>query len=201
MIVRFGVHFLSLFVPVSQPAPPPPLPPVVIVTTTITRPAPTTTTTTRPAQRSTLDVAQAEVGQSGVYADGGFWCAKFATWVLNAAGYDIRSDGPAQLKQMMPATDSPSPGDLVFINLMADDSGQTSHVAVVESINPDGSVNTVEGNGPSTIHVARGVRLPSEITGYGDVDQLPRQSQPIPYVPFEDPICAIKPWVCPGWEN
>ena len=77
----------------------------------------------------------------------------------------------------------------------------TDHVAILEKVNADGSISTIEGNGPSETHVARSVRQPSEITGFGDVNQLPRQTQPVPYVPFEDPICAVKPWVCEGWEG
>lgn len=164
-------------------------------------PAPTTTTTTAPPPApslpSVLDVAQTMVGTLATdYNVGGdFWCAAFASAVLNAAGYDIHNDSPGQLRQLLAPTDEPAPGVFVFITFNPG-TGQTDHVGVVESVNADGTLVTIEGNGYSRDVVARGVRQPSEVVGYGTVDGLPRQSEPVPYEPFEDPICAVKPWVC-----
>lgn len=139
--------------------------------TTTTLP-PTTTTTTVPI--TVLSVAQAEVGgPASRYTtdDGwpeGFWCAKFASWVLTRAGHPTRQDGPGALQAILAPVDIPLPGDLVFVDLMPQmGTGQTMHVAIVEAVNQDGSVQTIEGNGPDRERVARGVRYPFEITGYG----------------------------------
>lgn len=73
----------------------------------------------------------------------------------------------------MPPTNQPHPGDLVFIELRSEGmepTGQTSHVGVVESINDDGSVNTIEGNFDRE-YVVRNVRYREEITGFGGSTQ------------------------------
>lgn len=124
-----------------------------------------------------------------------FWCAEFVTWVMNAAGYDIRSDSPSELQRLLPPVESPSPGDVVFVSFQPEHGG-THHVGIVESVNPDGSVHTIEGNGPDGQRVARGVRQPFEITGFASLYGVPFSGEPVPFVPFEDPLCEAKPWIC-----
>jgi hypothetical protein len=50
-----------------------------------TAPRQQSATTTTEALRSPLKIAQSQVGKSGPYAEGGFWCAKFASWVAEQA--------------------------------------------------------------------------------------------------------------------
>jgi hypothetical protein len=80
-------------------------------------------TSTTNAPRTPLQVAQAEVGMTGPYAEGGFYCAKFASWVAeqaHVAGF-ISRDGPAALYADAVAdgrfTDKPAVGYMVFIDL------------------------------------------------------------------------------------
>jgi hypothetical protein len=96
------------------------------------------------------------------------WCAYFASWAAAQAGEPLGSDGQgfgsvAQLTawasqngRLLPASATPAPGDLILFG--------DEHVGIVESVNPDGSLTTVEGNYANAVTQVH--RLPSEATGY-----------------------------------
>jgi hypothetical protein len=96
------------------------------------------------------------------------WCASFVSWAAAQAGEPVGANGQgtdsvAQLTdwaasngRLLPASATPAPGDLILFG--------THHVGVVESVNPDGSLTTIEGNYNNA--VSRVHRLPSEATGY-----------------------------------
>ena len=96
------------------------------------------------------------------------WCASFVSWAAAQAGEPVGTNGQgtdsvAQLTdwaasngRLLPASATPAPGDLILFG--------THHVGVVESVNPDGSLTTIEGNYNNA--VSRVHRLPSEATGY-----------------------------------
>lgn len=152
--------------------------------------APTTTGPTAPAGtagQQMLAVAQAEVGQAeqppgsndsprieeyrtatvGSYR-GAPWCAYFVSWAARQAGFPIGDGGngegavegierwAAGTGRLLPAGATPQPGDIILFG--------GRHVGIVESVNPDGSLTTVEGNHASA--VSRVQRSPSEATGY-----------------------------------
>ena len=50
-----------------------------------TAPKQQSTTTTTEAPKTPLKIAQSQVGKTGPYAEGGFWCAKFVSWVAEQA--------------------------------------------------------------------------------------------------------------------
>lgn len=134
-----------------------------------------------------LAVAQAEVGQAesppgsndsprigtyrtateGAYA-GAPWCAYFVSWAAAMAGAPIGEQGQgfgaveqveawgARTGRLLPAGTIPQPGDLMLFG--------GRHIGIVESVNPDGSIMTVEGNHQSA--VSRVQRSPAEATGY-----------------------------------
>jgi hypothetical protein len=121
-----------------------------------------TTTTTVRVPKTPLEVAQAEVGKAGSYADGGFWCAKFISWVAGQAhvgGFE-QSDSPARLyavaKEEGRLTDTPQPGYLVFIDLTGESFANeyVSHVGIVESVDGD-TIRTIEGNADDSGVVTR----------------------------------------------
>lgn len=101
-------------------------------------------------------------------ASGEPWCASFVSWAAAQAGEPLGSTGQgfdsvAQLTdwaasngRLLPASATPAPGDLILFG--------THHVGIVESVNPDGSLTTIEGNYNNA--VSRVHRLPSEATGY-----------------------------------
>jgi CHAP domain len=96
------------------------------------------------------------------------WCAYFASWAAAQAGEPIGPNGQglgsvadiaswaSSNGRLLPASATPAPGDLILFG--------DEHVGIVESVNPDGTLTTVEGNYDNG--VSRVQRLPSEATGY-----------------------------------
>jgi hypothetical protein len=121
----------------------------------VREPSTTTSKTTTVGRKTPLEVAQAEVGKTGPYADGGFWCAKFASFVAEKAEVPQfkGSDSPARLHADAVAdgrfTDTPVIGGLVFIDLFGPGGvghGQVTHVAILESVEGD-ELHIIQGNG------------------------------------------------------
>ncbi|MFN8187067.1 MAG: CHAP domain-containing protein [Gaiellales bacterium] len=139
------------------------------------------------AGRRALALAQAEVGQaedppgandglriaayrtatSGAYA-GAPWCAYFVSWCAAQAGLPLGESGQgfgaveqvqdwaARTGRLLPPTTVPQPGDIILFG--------GRHIGFVESVNPDGSLTTVEGNYRNA--VSRVQRSPAEATGF-----------------------------------
>lgn len=96
------------------------------------------------------------------------WCAYFASWAAAQAGTPLGTSGEGlgsvaqitswaqQTGRYLPAGSAPQPGDLILFG--------DRHVGVVESVDPDGSINTVEGNYENA--VTRVHRMPGEATGF-----------------------------------
>jgi hypothetical protein len=113
------------------------------------------TTTTTEAPKTPLEVALSQLGKTGPYADGGFWCAKFTSWTAEQAkvpGF-ISRDGPSALYADSVAdgrlTQTPAVGDMIFIDLFGPDGighGQVTHVGIVESVTSH-SIVIIQGNG------------------------------------------------------
>jgi hypothetical protein len=109
------------------------------------------TSTTNPLTTA-LRIAQAEVGKTGPYAEGGFFCAKFISWIAEQAKIEgwQSSDSPARLHKL--AMDEgrivaePYPGVMVFIDLTGQNFANQyiSHVGIVESVNGDEFVASKE---------------------------------------------------------
>ncbi|HVU76487.1 MAG TPA: CHAP domain-containing protein [Gaiellaceae bacterium] len=101
-------------------------------------------------------------------APGEPWCAYFASWAAAQAGAPLGASGQglgsvaeitdwaASTGRLLPATTTPQPGDLILFG--------DRHVGLVESVNPDGTLTTVEGNYANA--VSQVTRDPSEATGY-----------------------------------
>jgi hypothetical protein len=101
-------------------------------------------------------------------APGEPWCAYFASWAAGQAGAPLGPNGQglgsvaeitnwaASTGQLLPSTATPQPGDLILFG--------DRHVGLVESVNPDGTLTTVEGNYANA--VSQVTRDPSEATGY-----------------------------------
>ena len=101
---------------------------------------------------------------AGSYA-GAPWCAYFVSWAAAQAGAPIGANGQGLgsvseitdwAKSTGRFTQTPQPGDLILFG--------TEHVGIVESVNPDGTLTTVEGNTSNGVYERR--HLPSEATGY-----------------------------------
>jgi hypothetical protein len=96
------------------------------------------------------------------------WCAYFASWAAAQAGTPLGEEGQGygsvadvtawaqRTGRLLPATATPSPGDLILFG--------DRHIGIVESVNADGSLTTVEGNYSNA--VSRVQRSPAEATGF-----------------------------------
>jgi hypothetical protein len=96
------------------------------------------------------------------------WCAYFASWAALQAGAPVGDNGQGsgsvegiadwagRTGRLMPPGSTPAPGDLVLFG--------GRHVGVVEAVNPDGTLQTVEGNYRNSVQ--RVTRSPLEATGY-----------------------------------
>ncbi len=115
-----------------------------------------------------LAAAQAEVGQAvqppgsndspriGQYRQAtagsgvGPWCAYFTSWAAKEAGAPLGEQGQGfgavaatwdwaqRTGRAIPATQQPAPGDLIIWD--------GKHIGIVESVLPDGRIQTIEGN-------------------------------------------------------
>lgn len=155
-------------------------------------------------------MAQAEVGGPETryttewgFAEG-FWCAKFISWVLAHAGIALREDGPVDFRFAVDKVDVPVPGDLVFIDLIPEQkTGQPTHIGIVEALNTDGSVVTIEGNADASGLVIRRLRTPAEVISFGR-PPAPTSATVIP-APEAGPgsdcmwVEIGKPWLCDDW--
>jgi cell wall-associated NlpC family hydrolase len=98
-------------------------------------------------------------------APGEPWCAYFVSWAAAQAGAPIGDRGQG-LGSVAGITDwasrtgrlvsQPQPGDLILFG--------TRHVGIVQSVNPDGSLTTVEGNASNAVSVEH--HSASEATGF-----------------------------------
>lgn len=78
------------------------------------------------------------------------WCADFVSFVSTRAGRSLNFSYTPSLENHLRSSgrwkgrQNPQPGDIVMFDLNRD--GTTDHTGIVESVNRDGSVNTIEGN-------------------------------------------------------
>jgi CHAP domain len=101
-------------------------------------------------------------------APGEPWCAYFASWAAAQAGAPLGATGQGlgsvaeitdwagSTGRLLPPSATPQAGDLILFG--------DRHVGLVESVNPDGTLTTVEGNYANA--VSRVTRSTSEATGY-----------------------------------
>ncbi len=109
-------------------------------------------------------IARYRSAVEGAYA-GAPWCAYFVSWAAAQAGAPLgdRGQGFGSVAEITDwasrtgrLTMTPQPGDLILFG--------TRHVGIVESVNADGTLTTVEGNASDA--VSRETHSPSEATGF-----------------------------------
>jgi hypothetical protein len=112
-------------------------------------------------------IAEYRSAVSGAYA-GAPWCAYFVSWVAAQAGAPLGDTGEGfgaveeiaawaqRTGRLLPPGEAPSPGDLILFG--------GRHVGIVESVNPDGSLTTIEGNEGDAVR--RVTRSSGEATGF-----------------------------------
>ncbi len=126
--------------------------------------------TTQTASVTTADGPAVATYRTAVQGaeEGQPWCADFVSWAAAQAGKPLGDAGQGlgsvseitswaqRTGRYLPAGTAPQPGDLILFG--------TEHVGLVESVNPDGSLTTIEGNYENA--VTRVHRMPGEATGY-----------------------------------
>ncbi|MDX6522223.1 MAG: hypothetical protein QOF08_2828 [Gaiellales bacterium] len=109
-------------------------------------------------------IAQYRLAVAGAYA-GGPWCGYFVSWAAAQAGAPIGDGGrgegsvagiAAWAQRTGRMTNQPQAGDLILFG--------TRHVGIVESVNADGTLTTIEGNSSDGVH--RRVHDQSEASGF-----------------------------------
>ena len=136
--------------------------PAPVLKKTVATAVPSSTTTTTGAPKTPLEVALKYLGQTGPWAEGGFYCAKAVSYFAEeaqVAGF-VSRDGPSALYADAVTdgrlTQTPDVGDMIFIDLFGPDGvghGQLTHVGIVEDVE-GATVGIVQGNGkpdPSVI--------------------------------------------------
>ena len=104
------------------------------------------------------------------------WCADFVSWVCSLAGGELNDPytpsvvNRLKAKDLWKGLDDPEPGDLVLFDW--DHDRVADHIGLVETVNADGSINTIEGNTNNPITGQEGVwrreRALSTVLGFGD---------------------------------
>jgi len=110
------------------------------------------------------------------------WCAEFAWWAFTQAGAGALVPKTAYtptmyswFQQRQQASRTPRVGSLVFYNWPGDGVDRIQHVGIVEAVNPNGTITTIEGNTTSGVAgnqsagggVWRRTRSTSAVVGYG----------------------------------
>jgi len=120
-----------------------------------------------PGSNDGARIADYRSAVAGSYA-GAPWCAYFVSWAAAHAGAPIGDAGQGlgsveeiaawagRTGRLLPAGAVPSPGDLILFG--------GRHVGLVESIAPDGSLTTIEGNKDEAVR--RVQRAAGEATGF-----------------------------------
>lgn len=123
------------------------------------------------------------------------WCAEFAWWAFTQAGGGALVPKTAYtptmyswFQQRGQASKTPRVGSLVFYNWPGDGVDRIQHVGIVEAVNADGTITTIEGNTTSGTAgnqsagggVWRRKRSQSAVVGYGHPAYAGAPSAPAP---------------------
>src|SRR5689334_12530312 len=121
-----------------------------------------------PGSNNSARIAQYRTATAGAPGPGP-WCAYFVSWLARNAGVPVGDHGQGfgsvdalyawaqKSGRAVPASSgqNPKPGDLIVWD---------EHIGIVESVKPDGSIQTIEGN--SSDRVSRRVHPKGDAIGY-----------------------------------
>ena len=138
--------------------------------------------------------------------DGQAWCAKFVWWVFRqshasqlipkAAYTPTFADWFRTHRQWGTA---PRPGAVVFFDFPNDGVNRISHVGLVEAVNGDGTIQTIEGNTTGPQHADDGVWRRTRrvgVVGYGypayEVNSTGGTNGAAPVAPVAAPVDTVR---------
>ncbi len=80
------------------------------------------------------------------------WCANFASYVVTRAGGTLNNSLVANIVAELKTrggwkTSAPKAGDLIVFDMVGN--GKPNHIGVIESVDDDGTIHTIEGNNVS----------------------------------------------------
>jgi hypothetical protein len=121
-----------------------------------------------PGSNNSPRIAQYRSATAGAPGPGP-WCAYFTSWLARGAGVPVGDQGQGfgsvdalyawaqKSGRAIPASSGqdPKPGDLIVWD---------EHIGIVESVRPDGGIQTIEGN--SSDRVSRRVHAKGDAIGY-----------------------------------
>jgi len=103
------------------------------------------------------------------------YCADFVSWISTHAGAPLNYCNCSELERHLKQTGNwkgrgnPQPGDIVLFDWNGD--GKPDHVGLVEGVNSDGSLRTIEGNTSNSAGaegVWRRTRSMASVVGFGN---------------------------------
>lgn len=128
-----------------------------------------------------VEIAKTQIGNtsSSKYGGAKSWCAQFVVWCARQAGIGedtIKTTGWACADDLgVPyydrASHTPKSGDLVFFNWPSTTT-TWDHVGIVESVDSNGTVHTIEGNNTGSNGVAAVRRATYSTNGYSEYSRL-----------------------------
>lgn len=142
------------------------------------------------SRQKILDIARGEIGTTESGTNRGemmkypsffgrgseAWCADFTSWVMNKSGLKMNDPYTPSVVNTLKASGNwkgktnPQPGDLVLFDWDGDK--KADHIGIVEKVNSDGSIGTIEGNteNPQTGQegVWRRTRTLGTVLGFGN---------------------------------
>lgn len=107
----------------------------------------------------------------------GPWCAYFVSWLAKTAGAPVGASGNGtgyvptleawgkqEGRYTARGAGTPNPGDIVIINWGG--RGVADHTGIVEKVDPDGTVHTIEGNSSDAINRRSYSATSSDLQGF-----------------------------------
>jgi hypothetical protein len=134
-------------------------------------------------------------------ANGLPWCGSFCNWVLAQAGVKVHSVvatalGAHKFKEISRWSETPSLGDLVFMDFPNDGVDRISHVGIVVDIKGN-AVTTIEGNTSGSgsqrnggMVMVKERTIGKEIVGFGRPKYVPYKGE-YPIIKAETPKVSI----------
>jgi uncharacterized protein (TIGR02594 family) len=121
-------------------------------------------------------IRQYRTATKGAEHTPGPWCAYFVSWLAREAGAPIGPDGAGT--GWVPSIESwgksegrfieggarPQPGDIIIFDWQGD--GLSDHTGIVERVDRDGTVHTIEGNSSDMVRRRSYAQDASSIAGY-----------------------------------
>lgn len=128
-----------------------------------------------PGSNDSPRIAEYRTATSGAAETPGPWCAYFVSWLARGAGAPIGPGGAgmgyvpdveqwARQNGRFYSGSTPQPGDVIVFQRNGAD--RPDHIGIVERVDPDGRVHTIEGNSSNSVARRSYPGADGQIRGY-----------------------------------